>query len=446
MLIQVNVQNFKSFNELNSLNLIASNKLRKQKERLYESDTISLLKSTVIYGSNASGKSNFVEVLRFMKECVMNQEIPIESYNWYCRNHEDNKEKISSFSVQLLLNEDCYEYGFDAILNTQAIKDEWIVDLNKKKILYQRNNDGKPLNGLNLGREDRMCMEIYLDDFLHNDKSLFLTEMNRNKSFDKDSELSVYHRIYNWFVKDLNVVLPDMPLTKFSYYYDESTLSNIKKIVRSFDTGIEDIEIKNMSEEQLQNKIGISLYKDVINELKKNVQKQGQELNLSMRSKKEFFNITMNDNYDLEIKTLCFKHGQSMLDFEFCEESDGTKRVFDFLDILLNKNQNSVYVIDEMERSLHPNLFNRLIELLNEYQKQSNIQVIFTTHESSIMKQDLFRRDQIWFIERNKDNDSRIYSLDTFNERFDKKISKAYLEGRYGAIPQFKSLHINELE
>ena len=177
-----------------------------------------------------------------------------------------------------------------------------------------------------------------------------------------------------------------------------------------------------------------------------NVHKKKQELNLSMRSKKEFFNITMNDNYDLEIKTLCFKHGKSMLDFEFCEESDGTKRVFDFLDILLNKNQNSVYVIDEMERSLHPNLFNRFIELLNEYQKQSNIQVIFTTHESSIMKQDLFRRDQIWFIERNKNNDSRIYSLDTFNERFDKKISKAYLEGRYGAIPQFKSLYINELE
>lgn len=428
MLIGVKVRNFKSFNDLTAFSMVASNKLRKQKERLYESDTISLLKSTVIYGSNASGKSNFVDVLHFMKDCVTNQEIPIESYNWYCRNHEDNKEKISSFSVQLLLNEDCFEYGFDAILNTQTIKDEWIVDLNKKKILYQRNNDGKPLNGLNLGKEDRMRMEIYLDDFLHNDKSLFLTEMNRNKSFDKDSELSVYHRIYNWFAKDLNVVLPDMPLTKFSYYYDESTLSNIKKIVRSFDTGIEDIEIKNMSEEQLQNKIGISLYKDVINELKKNVHKKKQELNLSMRSKKEFFNITMNDNYDLEIKTLCFKHGKSMLDFEFCEESDGTRRIFDFLDILLNKNQNSVYVIDEMERSLHPNLFNRFIELLNEYRKQSNIQVIFTTHESSIMKQDLFRRDQIWFIERNKDNDSRIYSLDTFNERLIKKLVKHILK------------------
>lgn len=101
MLIQGNVQNFKSFNESNSLNMIASNKLRTQKDQLYESVDIALLKSAVIYGANASGKSNFVEVLRFMKECVINQELPIESYNWYCRNHEDNREKISSFSVQL---------------------------------------------------------------------------------------------------------------------------------------------------------------------------------------------------------------------------------------------------------------------------------------------------------------------------------------------------------
>ena len=114
--------------------------------------------------------------------------------------------------------------------------------------------------------------------------------------------------------------------------------------------------------------------------------------------------------------------------------------------MLVKPNKNSVYVIDEMERSLHPNLFKHFIELLNQYQEISNIQVIFTTHQSEIMSQDLFRRDQIWFVESDKNNDSKIYSLDTFNERFDKKISKAYLEGRYGAIPQFKSFNINELE
>ena len=246
MLIQVNVQNFKSFNESNSLNMIASNKLRTQKDRLYESVDVTLLKSAVIYGANASGKSNFVEVLRFMKECVINQEIPIESYNWYCRNHEDNKEKISSFSVQLLLNGGCYEYGFDAILNTQTIKDEWIIHLNNNKVLYQRNNNGRPMHNLNLNREEQNRMDIYMNDFISNDKSLFLTEMNRNKHFEKDSNLNVFHKIYQWFTKDLNVVLPDMPLKKFAYYYDESTLNNIKKIVRSFDTGIEFIEIRHI--------------------------------------------------------------------------------------------------------------------------------------------------------------------------------------------------------
>ena len=139
MLIQVNVQNFKSFNESNSLNMIASNKLRTQKDRLYESVDVTLLKSAVIYGANASGKSNFVEVLRFMKECVINQEIPIESYNWYCRNHE---------------------YGFDAILNTQTIKDEWIIHLNNNKVLYQRNNNGRPMHNLNLNREEQNRMDI----------------------------------------------------------------------------------------------------------------------------------------------------------------------------------------------------------------------------------------------------------------------------------------------
>ncbi|RGS44601.1 hypothetical protein [Holdemanella biformis] len=98
MLIGMKVQNFTSFNDLTAFSMVASNKLRKQKERLYESDAISLLKSTVIYGSNVSSKSNFVEVLRFIKECVINPKISIESYNWYCRNHEDNRENIIFFS------------------------------------------------------------------------------------------------------------------------------------------------------------------------------------------------------------------------------------------------------------------------------------------------------------------------------------------------------------
>ena len=101
----------------------------------------------------------------------------------------------------------------------------------------------------------------------------------------------------------------------------------------------------------------------------------------------------------------------------------------------------SIYFVDELERSLHPKLTEHFLELFGFYHKEHNVQLIFTTHESSIMDQKLFRRDEIWFIERDAKNNSIVYPLDKFKERYDKKLSKAYLEGRYGAIPIFKTFN-----
>lgn len=109
------------------------------------------------------------------------------------------------------------------------------------------------------------------------------------------------------------------------------------------------------------------------------------------------------------------------------------------LDILISNEKNKIYVIDELERSLHPKLTYKFLELFFEHLKENNTQLIFTTHESTIMDQELLRRDEIWFVERNKDNVSHLYSLDRFKERYDKKLSKAYLEGRYGAVPVLKN-------
>lgn len=165
-----------------------------------------------------------------------------------------------------------------------------------------------------------------------------------------------------------------------------------------------------------------------------------------MRSKDKFFNIALDEDKDEPIiTTLSFKHGNSLYEFDFDEESDGTRRIFDLLDILLTKYKNSVYIIDEMERSLHPSLTRHFVELLNDYHKKNNIRLIFTTHESTIMDQELFRRDQIWFVSRNQNNNSNLYPLDRFNERYDKKISKAYLEGRYGAVPVFTNFDFEEI-
>ena len=108
------------------------------------------------------------------------------------------------------------------------------------------------------------------------------------------------------------------------------------------------------------------------------------------------------------------------------------------------KREDIIYVVDELERSLHPKLTEHFLRLFMDAHEGQSVQLLFTTHEDSIMDQDLFRRDEIWFVERDSENDSTIYSLDRFKERYDTKLSKAYLDGRYGAIPVFKKFSFKQ--
>ena len=155
---------------------------------------------------------------------------------------------------------------------------------------------------------------------------------------------------------------------------------------------------------------------------------------MTMRSKETFFNIEVEGHSEPKVTTIRLHHNKSFYEFGFDEESDGTRRLFDLMDMLLNKREDVLYVVDELERSLHPKLTERFLQLFMQLHDEQRMQLLFTTHESSIMDQAIFRRDEIWFVERNAENASSIYSLDRFKERYDKVLSKAYLEGRYGSI------------
>lgn len=451
MLISIAIENFKSFDKLTSFNMIASNKLRNNKDRVFQTHNISILKSAVIYGANASGKSNLIEAFRFIQHCILSKEIPLTSRQLYCKNNENNEFRISTFEIKMYNNGTCYAYGFDILLKEQTIEREWILEStksNEMKILFNREKGKFELSKeLGATKDDLDKFKIYSEDLSENNSVLFLSEMNRNKKITKDSKLYFFKEIYHWFSKDVNIFSPDTPVTNFEYYYDVSSLKIVKHIIKSFDTGITDITVRELTIEELQSKLNKEIFNDIVNTIKEKASHNNSNgFRLSMRSKNEFFNIAMDSGDDEPIiTTLSFKHGKSLCDFDFDEESDGTRRIFDLLDILLTENKNSVYIIDEMERSLHPSLTKHFIELLNEYHNKSNIQLIFTTHESIIMTQELFRRDQIWFVSRDELNNSSIYPLDRFNERYDKKIRKAYLEGRYGAIPIFGSFDIEEL-
>lgn len=451
MLISIAIENFKSFEKQIVFNMIASNKLRNDDEKKFNINGASILKSALIYGANASGKSNLIDAFRFMRQSVLSSKgIPLRGKNLFSKNRRENEDKITTFEIRLCKNNRCYAYGFDVILKESRITSEWILELKESQapcILFKRENDSFELNErLSFNDTDATKFNTYADDMSDKYSILFLSEMNRNKKISDDSSLSFFKDIYSWFDEDLNIYAPDIPVANFEYYYDETSLEEVNHLIQTFDTGITSIMIKKLSLDELQNKLHREIYEDILEKIEEKKQKNADSMQLSLRSKNEFFNILVENDNEPEITTLCFRHGNSFYEFEFNEESDGTRRIFDLLDIILSKNKNGVYIIDELERSLHPMLTKRFIELLNECHKKNNIQVIFTTHESTIMTLELFRKDQIWFMNKEADYNTSLYPLDVFKERNDKVISKAYLEGRYGAIPLFKHFEMEEID
>lgn len=133
-------------------------------------------------------------------------------------------------------------------------------------------------------------------------------------------------------------------------------------------------------------------------------------------------------------------HGNDTDLFEYSDESDGTQRLFDLIPLFQKLLLNSVVLIDELDRSLHTKAAQEFINYFYSLTEQNTSQLIVTTHDSNIMDLDFVRQDEIWFIERQKDHSSKLYSLNKFRARFDKKIEKDYLLGRYGAIPIFRQV------
>jgi AAA15 family ATPase/GTPase len=454
MLVRFSVENFKSFNKKQELEMIAAKRLKTKKEHVININKISLLRNATIYGANASGKTNFIEAIRFAKY-VITDKIPALSNKMFCRNSSSNQSIGSRFEFEIYKNDRFFAYGFSMNIHEQKIISEWIYELIPNKdsqtMLFERETEtGRVELGesIKLDEVDAMRFKTYKIDFVDNKSSLFIKEMNRNKKFDKKSGLAFFHDVYEWFENDLITIFPNQPITNFSYFYGDKGIKKLNDIIDIFDTGISKVKIEKIPLEELKNKLKGKLADEIVNDFKKKVEETHDESTvlMSLRTYNAFYNIKGSKETEPEITTIMFEHQNAFDDFEFSEESDGTRRLFDLLDILINNKKNKVYVIDELERSLHPKLTYQFIKLFYNILIEKRTQLIFTTHESTIMDQDLLRRDEIWFLERNKDNESYIFSLDKFKERYDKKFSKAYLNGRYGAIPVFKKFSFTDGE
>lgn len=451
MLIKISVENFKSFDQKEELSMISSSKMQGNKSHRMKIKQTQLLKNAVVYGANASGKSNLVAAFSFIKAVLM-QGLPVESVNDFCRSKQANKNRESVFELQFTVGDTFYAYGFSAILSQRKITEEWLFELMQDggaHPLFLRKGGEAPILGekVNVTAAERNRFTVYAEDFAENETHLFLAEMNRGKKYVNNSKLLFFIQAFNWIMSNIIVIYPNVGLTNTEAYYNEESLENISRLIQTFDTGVTDIKTRHITIEEMSKMIPVEVVQGMFAHLKAQMQMTNlPSIQMTWRVEGGFFNIRITENSEPEITTLVLKHGKSAFDFSFVEESDGTKRLFDLIDMLLTDRPDTIFVVDELERSLHPKLTEHFLKLFMEAHEGVRMQLVFTTHEDTIMDQSLFRRDEIWFVERDADNASKIYSLDRFKERYDKKLSKAYLEGRYGAIPVFRQFSFRKGE
>lgn len=455
MLRRFNVKNFLSFSEREDgrseeFSMISDN-ARYKKDHLYIHDSEKLLKFAAIYGANAAGKSNIVKALSFMRT-VIGMGIPRKYTEKYCKTRVENKNKPSYFEVELMLNNQIYSYGFEIILSQNRIVSEWLVEIkydNAENELFVRNvEEGTwEIGGWKNNKALTERLAIYAQDISEDVSILLLSAMNQNKRkfYEDYPDAQILQQVYKWFSDALDINFPDEPISDYAYLGEDNHVDEICQLISAFGTGITDYKVVEVSKEKVLDDM-TEESRDTIEELiershvKLNMlPEESRGIRMILRSRTEFFIITVRRNQEIRFETIRFYHGAEEFTFGLNEESDGTVRLLDLLEVLLSSRKKT-YIIDELDRCLHPCLTYKFVELFLKTMQDKDIQLIVTTHESRLLDFDLLRRDEIWFVDKKQNGESDIYSLEEYNTRLDYKIDKAYLEGRYGGVPVFSTI------
>ena len=411
MLIRFSFKNFKSFKNESCLDMEATT-LKEHEYNIAKTEGGDLLKVAAIYGANASGKTNSLEAFDYMKRRLLISDdsiikIKMDEDNVY--SFMINDEPIA-FEVEIIAkNSKIYKYGFEVLKNN--IISEWLYykKINKFYTIFERNNGKVILKKDNKEKE-----------FNVGESTLFLNAYTKLNASDED-----FTNVYSWFMNanylDLgNPMFENMISNRISVNMisDDNYKKELVRFLKTFDIGIEGIKTTPETVEELKN------YNNTI--------------------KIEFIHKMSND----ELKPLPLEL-----------ESNGTKKMFFLFDFLMDSlKRGMVLFIDELDAKLHPLLTRYIINLFhNSETNVGNGQLIYSTHDTVNLNKETFRRDEIWFVEKDRDGISEIYSLADYiiedeeegkkksgkKVRNDATYNKDYLTGRYGAIPVLEEFDIN---
>ena len=416
MLIEFEVGNFLSFRDPVRLSMMAANPIKEfLEDNTFQAGRFRLLKSAVVYGANASGKSNLLDAMAFVQWFVINsstrmqveEDIPVRPFKL----DSVTENAPSHFEVCFIQNDFRYRYGFEA--DRKAVRKEWLFRTEKvrENILFLREGDAiEVTNDFNEGKglEEKT-----------RDNALFLSVVAQFNG-------EIAGSVLKWFLgfKALHGLRDQY----YNQHYERFTAQLLQdnamrpllvEFIRRADVGIEDLLV---SDEQAD--------EEMVTGQPEDFQQQ--------RSKIPRFRVaTVHQKFNNGIKA-----GFANLDFS-SEESEGTKKFFRMVGPLLDcLMKGFVVCIDELDAKLHPLLTKAAVRLFNSADSNpKNAQLIFASHDTNLLQYGNLRRDQIWFTEKTQKAATELYSLaeiklaEGLKVRNDAALSKNYIQGRYGAIP-----------
>jgi AAA15 family ATPase/GTPase len=431
MLISFKFGNILSFDEPGELVLKAGKYSKHENHVIRSIGGYKLLRMAAIYGANAAGKSNTIFVIEQLRRIVVrgtvdrSETIPVIPFKF-------NDSKIPTrFDIEFVIQNNVYKYVLE--INASIIINEILYKLDIKKDEFKeifirksnkQNTTELTLNDVdNDQAKEKLRAEIYREDLRPNQP--FLKE-GANRS------LKNILQAYTWFEKNLLIIGAfSRPRSICSFIESEKNTEAFNQIFNIFESGISKI---NVIKRPLEEYMG-TIDEQVKNDLIRDINQYGCGNAFNGRTNIEII-LENGKLYGQQLQTLHIGKNKKQAVFSLEEESDGIKRLLEIMPFLywLDKNEVTV-VIDELERSIHPILLINLLEYLNKRKTEKNGQLIFTTHESTLLDLDYFRQDEIWFVEKDNDGCSHVYSLADFKPRYDKDIRKSYFQGRFGAIP-----------
>ncbi len=404
MIIQFRCSNFRSIRNPITFSLLATKDTTLPERVFSYNDKISVLRSAVIYGANGAGKTNIITAMGYVKflvsNCINFQEgdsIPYFPHKLAPSNTP------SMFEIQFIANKSRYAYGLE-VTESNVTKEYLYHFPNGKQAKIFEREDEKYSFGEKYKKE---LVEIQASKRKIN--RLFISTAASWSNLNEILEPFIYLKdtiVVNENVRDSN--WKEYTIRKIEKNSDDKKM--LLNLLKDMNIGVNEIKAKLEINEVTTDKLPTDI---------------PEPLRILLLNKKQI---------NSEVK---FRYNG--MDIDYSEESMGIQKIFalggPLIEIL---KEGKILIFDELETSLHPYMVTRIIELFNNPKiNTKNAQLIFTTHDTNLLDLNQFRRDQIWFVEKNSaDYASDMYSLaDLKNVRKDENIEKGYISGKYGAIP-----------